>query len=89
MPKFDLSKTQQVQDLITVELAQRHQAWIGRFYAAIVDASMATPPDQVLTGPDPMVFPTLFSTSRPQARPSNPSAFPTFWTFAWRMGSAW
>ncbi len=52
MPKFDLSKTQQVQDLITVELAQRDQAWIGRFYAAIVDASMATPPDQVLTGPD-------------------------------------
>lgn len=52
MAKFDLSKTQQVQELFAVAPAQRGQDWRERFYAAIVDASMATPPGQVLHGPD-------------------------------------
>lgn|SRR5262249_55320864 len=52
MPKFDLSKTQEVQDLLKVEPEQRDQAWIDRFYAAIVDASMATTSEQVMRGPD-------------------------------------
>lgn len=52
MPKFDLTKTQEVQDLLEVEREQRDPAWIVRFYAAIVDASMATTSGQVIHGPD-------------------------------------
>src|SRR5437899_12660080 len=52
MPKLDLTKTQEVQDLLEVEREQRDPAWIARFYAAIVDASMATTSDQVIQGPD-------------------------------------
>jgi len=52
MAKFDLSKTQEVGDLLTVERAQRDKAWRTRFYDAIVDASMATIPKQAVQGPD-------------------------------------
>jgi hypothetical protein len=52
MAKFDLSKTQEVQDLFQVAREQRDDAWRERFYAAIVDASMAAPPEQILRGPD-------------------------------------
>jgi hypothetical protein len=50
--RFDLSLTQQVQNLFEVAREQRDQAWRERFYAAIVDASMATTPGQVIKGPD-------------------------------------
>jgi hypothetical protein len=52
MPKFDLSKTQEVQDLFEAPREQRDPAWIARFYAAIVDASMATTSTQLIQGPD-------------------------------------
>jgi hypothetical protein len=52
MAKFDLQKTQQVVDLFKVDREQRDQGWREQFYPAIVDASMATPADQVLQGPD-------------------------------------
>src|SRR5579864_7360581 len=52
MPKFDLSKTQETQDLFVVAREQRDQNWKNRFYEAIVDASMATTPSQVIRGPD-------------------------------------
>ena len=52
MPKFDLTKTQDLADLLVVTREQRDSSWISRFYDAIADASMATSPDQVLQGPD-------------------------------------
>jgi len=52
MPKFDLKKTQEVVDLFEVERESRDEEWRQKFYVAIVDASMATPKDQVLQGPD-------------------------------------
>jgi hypothetical protein len=52
MPKFDLAKTQEVQDLFAVEREKRDPDWIARLYSAIPDASMATTPDQVIQGPD-------------------------------------
>lgn len=52
MAKFDLDKTQQVLDLFKVDRDDRDQGWRRKFYAAIVDASMAAPKDQALEGPD-------------------------------------
>jgi hypothetical protein len=52
MPKFDLTKTQEVQDLFATPRDQRDQNWRDRFFAAIVDASMSTPSNQVISGPD-------------------------------------
>jgi hypothetical protein len=56
MAKFDLTKTREVQDLLAVDREQRGPEWISRFYRAIVDASMATTPDQVLQGPDGFTY---------------------------------
>jgi hypothetical protein len=53
MAKFDLNKTQEVQDLFQVAREGRDDAWRDRFFAAIGDASMAAAaPDQILRGPD-------------------------------------
>jgi hypothetical protein len=52
MPKFDLTKTQDLADLLVVARDQRDNAWITRLYETIADASMATTADQVLEGPD-------------------------------------
>jgi hypothetical protein len=52
MARFDLNKTQQVQDLFGVAREERDGAWRQSFYLAIVDASMAAPSDQILRGPD-------------------------------------
>ncbi|HLW55164.1 MAG TPA: hypothetical protein VKW06_20210 [Candidatus Angelobacter sp.] len=52
MAKFDLSKTGELADLFATARAQRDQNWKQRFYSAVVDASMATTPQQVLRGPD-------------------------------------
>lgn len=52
MAKFDLTETQEVHDLFNVGREQRDQTWRDRFFAAIVDASMATTPQQILRGPD-------------------------------------
>src|SRR5262249_21504067 len=52
MAKFDLTKTQEVQNLFATGREQRGLAWRERFYAAIADASMATTAEQVMLGPD-------------------------------------
>ena len=52
MPNFDLTKTQDLADLLVIDREQRDSAWISRFYDVISDASMATSPHQVLQGPD-------------------------------------
>jgi hypothetical protein len=70
MPKFDLSKTQEVQELLEVEREQRDAAWIDRFYAAIIDASMATTPEQVMPGPDG--FPYFVLNLPPAGQPFEP-----------------
>src|SRR5215475_1609700 len=56
MAKFDLIKTGEVQDLLAIGREERGPEWIGRFYGAIVDASMATTLDQVLQGPDGFTY---------------------------------
>jgi hypothetical protein len=70
MPKFDLRKTQEVQELLEVEREQRDAAWIDRFYAAIIDASMATTPEQVMRGPDG--FPYFVLNLPPAGQPFEP-----------------
>jgi hypothetical protein len=70
MPKFDLAKTQEVQDLFDVDREQRDAAWIAQFYAAIVDASMATTSDQVIKGPDG--FPYFVLNLPPAGQPFEP-----------------
>lgn len=52
MPKFDLTKTHEVADLLFVDRGQRDLAWTRRFYQAIGNAGMVTTPEQVLQGPD-------------------------------------
>jgi hypothetical protein len=52
MSKFDLNKTQELCELFKTPREQRDDAWKERFYSAVVDASMATTPQQVLRGPD-------------------------------------
>ena len=52
MPKFDLTKTHDVADLLFVERKQRDSGWVRLFYGAIGDAGMVTTPEQVLQGPD-------------------------------------
>ena len=52
MPKFDLTKTQELADLLIVEREERDAEWIRHFYGVVGDASLATTPDQVLQGPD-------------------------------------
>ncbi len=52
MAKFDLTKTQEVQDLFATGREQRGLDWRERFYAAIADASMAATAEQVMLGPD-------------------------------------
>jgi hypothetical protein len=56
MAKFDLTKTQEVQDLFVTPRDQRDQNWRQRFFAAIVDASMASMPGQVVRGPDGFAY---------------------------------
>jgi hypothetical protein len=56
MPKFDLTKTQEVQDLFATPRDQRDQGWRERFFTSIVDASMATTPRQVIPGPDGFAY---------------------------------
>lgn len=65
MPKFDLEKTQQVLDLFAVDRDDRDQHWRQQFYAAVVDASMSAPIDQVLRGPDGFPY---FVLNPPQAQ---------------------
>lgn len=52
MPEFDLTKTQEVADLLFVQREERDPGWIHRFYGAIGNAGMVTTPEQVLQGPD-------------------------------------
>lgn len=52
MPKFDLTKTHELADLLFVERDQRDAEWIRRFYRAIGEAGMTTTSEQVLEGPD-------------------------------------
>lgn len=52
MPKFDLTKTHEVADLLFVPREQRDRDWARRFYEAIGHAGMVTTPEQVLQGPD-------------------------------------
>jgi hypothetical protein len=52
MPKFDLSKTSELFALCSIGRNQRDQAWVEKFYAAVVDASMVTTPAQIIAGPD-------------------------------------
>jgi|SRR6185312_11111896 len=52
MPKFDLTKTHELADLLFIERNQRDAEWIRRFYHAVGEASMTTTADQVLQGPD-------------------------------------
>lgn len=56
MPKFDLTKTQEVQELFATPREERDQNWRDRFFAAIVDASMSTPSNQVISGPDGFAY---------------------------------
>jgi hypothetical protein len=56
MAKFDLTKTQEVQDLFATPREQRDHSWRERFYAAIVDASMASTPSQIVRGPDGFAY---------------------------------
>ncbi len=56
MAKFDLSKTQQLDELLKVPREQRDQGWQDRFFAVIVDASMATTSGQVNQGPDGLPY---------------------------------
>jgi hypothetical protein len=52
VPRFDLAKTDQVVKLLDTPRDQRDDAWQDAFQEAIVDASMATAPEQVIQGPD-------------------------------------
>lgn len=52
MPKFDLTKTHELADLLFVDRNQRDAEWVRRFYHAIGEASMAATADQILQGPD-------------------------------------
>jgi hypothetical protein len=52
MAKFDSTKTRELDDLFKAPREQRDNGWKERFYSAVVDASMATTPQQVLRGPD-------------------------------------
>lgn len=56
MARFDLSKTRLVGDLFKTPREERDQGWRERFFAAIVDASMATTPKQVLRAPDGFAY---------------------------------
>lgn len=67
MAKFDLTKTQEAEDLFKVGHEQRDQTWRDSFFAAIVDASMATTPEQVVRGPDG--FPYFVLNLPPAGRP--------------------
>lgn len=52
MPKFDLTKTHELAELLFVQREQRDSDWLRRFYGAIGQAGMVTSPEQVLEGPD-------------------------------------
>jgi hypothetical protein len=56
MAKFDLTKTQEVQDLFETPREQRDPTWREHFFDAIVDASMASMPNQVIGGPDGFAY---------------------------------
>ena len=50
--KFDLEKTADLVRLFAVPREERHDTWREAFFAAVPDASMATPAQQVVRGPD-------------------------------------
>ena len=50
--KFDLAKTALVVELLSTPRERRNDAWQESFFDAIVDASLASTPEQVITGPD-------------------------------------
>jgi hypothetical protein len=52
MAKFDLAKTSETLRLLQTPEQARDAAWRARFYAAVVDASFAANPEQVMSGPD-------------------------------------
>jgi hypothetical protein len=52
MAQFDLEKTALVLALLEVPSEARDDRWRARFYEAVVDASFASPLDQVIRGPD-------------------------------------
>jgi hypothetical protein len=56
MPKFDLAKTDQVVRLLATPREQRDDGWQKAFLEGIVDASMATTPQQVMSGPDGFAY---------------------------------
>lgn len=70
MAKFDLQKTAVVLELLEVPSEERGDAWRARFYEAVVDASFASPADQVIRGPDG--FPYFVLQTPPSATEFSP-----------------
>ena len=69
MPKFDLSKTAELAGLFASPPDRRDGAWIGRFYAAVPDASLISFPSQVEAGPDSFPY---FQLAMPDPGPMTP-----------------
>ena len=60
MARFDLRKTQELGELFKTDHDARDDAWVGRFYDAVVDASLATREEQVTRGPDGFPYFALY-----------------------------
>ena len=69
MPKFDLEKTAQLQQLFETPRGQREDAWIQRFYATVPDATLMSFTPQVQMGPDQFPY---FQMSIPAPGPVTP-----------------
>jgi len=67
--KFDLAKTQILQQLFAVDPERRDDAWRERFYAAVPDASLVAFEPQVEFGPDEFPY---FHLAVPEPGPLTP-----------------
>jgi hypothetical protein len=69
MPKFDLSKTEELGELFQTPAEQRDDAWRARFLAAVPDATLITFESQVARGPDSFPY---FQLAMPEPGPITP-----------------
>lgn len=83
MPKFDLTRTHELADLLFVEREQRDSDWVRRFYQSVGDAGMVTTQSRSLRGPTASL--TLFSTCHLQNERSSCYRRRKCSIFAWKI----